>query len=78
MRFDWDAKKAATNLRNHDVSFDEAASVFLDPMARSGPDSDHSTDEGRYVTFALSRLGRLSSSAMHTALGQSGSSVPAA
>lgn len=59
MRFDWDLKKAEANLRKHGVSFDEAASVFLDPLAVSGPDPDHSVEEDRYITFGLSQLGRL-------------------
>ena len=59
MRFDWDAKKAQTNLRKHGLSFDEAATVFLDPHAVSGPDPDHSAGEERYITFGYSRLGRL-------------------
>jgi uncharacterized protein len=45
MRFDWDSKKAEANLRKHGVSFDEAATVFLDPHAVSGPDPDHSVGE---------------------------------
>ena len=36
MKFEWDAPKAATNLRKHGVSFDEAASVFLAQLAVSG------------------------------------------
>lgn len=59
MSFEWDAGKAAANIAKHGVSFDEAASVFLDPLAVSGPDPDHSIDESRYVTFGLSSLGRL-------------------
>lgn len=59
MGFDWDSKKAATNLRKHGVSFDEAATVFLDPHAVSGHDPDHSIGEERYITFGYSRLGRL-------------------
>lgn len=59
MRFDWDLKKAEANLRKHGVSFDEAATVFLDPLAVSGPDPDHSLEEDRYITFGLSLLGRL-------------------
>lgn len=59
MKFEWDPKKADANLRKHGVSIEEAASVFLDPMAVSGPDPDHSTGEVRYVTFGFSRLGRL-------------------
>lgn len=59
MRFDWDSKKAEANLRKHGVSFDEAATVFLDPHAVSGPDPDHSGGEERYITFGYSRFGRL-------------------
>jgi len=59
MRFDWDSKKAQTNLRKHGISFDEAATVFLDPHAVSGADPDHSIDEDRFVTFGYSQLGRL-------------------
>ena len=59
MRFDWDSKKAEANLRKHGVSFDEAATVFLDAHAVSGPDPDHSVGEERYITFGYSRLGRL-------------------
>jgi uncharacterized DUF497 family protein len=47
------------NLRRHRVSFDEAATVFLDPYAVSGLDPDHSVVEERYTTFGYSRLGRL-------------------
>lgn len=59
MHFEWDEHKAASNLRKHGVSFDEAGSVFLDPLAVSGPDPDHSIGESRVVTFGLSSLGRL-------------------
>lgn len=59
MRFEWDAAKAAVNVRKHGVSFDEAASVFLDPLAVSGADPEHSTREVRYLTFGISGLGRL-------------------
>ena len=59
MKFDWDPKKAKANLRKHGVSFDEGATVSLDPMAVSSLDPDHSLDEDRYITFGFSRLGRL-------------------
>ena len=59
MEFEWDPAKARINLGKHGISFDEAASAFLDPMALSGPDPDHSSTESRYVTFAYSRLGQL-------------------
>ena len=59
MKFEWDTTKAAANQRKHSVSFDEAASVFLDQLAVSGPDPDHSVGETRYITFGMSSLGRL-------------------
>ena len=58
MRFEWGLRKAEINLRKHGVSFDEAGSVFLDPLALSGPDPEHSVGESRYITFGMSRLGR--------------------
>lgn len=59
MKFEWDSRKAEINLRKHGVSFDEAASIFLDSLALSGPDPDHSIGESRYISFGISRLGRL-------------------
>ena len=59
MRFEWNARKAAANLRKHDVSFDEAASVFFDPLSATGDDPDHSVDERRFVTFGRSSAGHL-------------------
>ena len=59
MRFEWNALKATANLRKHGVSFDEAASVFFDPLSATGDDPDHSLDEGRFVTFGTSSSGRL-------------------
>jgi uncharacterized DUF497 family protein len=59
VRFEWNARKAAANLRKHDVSFDEAASVFFDPLSATGDDPDHSFDERRFVTFGISSAGRL-------------------
>jgi len=47
------------NLRKHGVSFDEAAMVFLDQLAVSGADPDHSVGESRYITFGVSSLGKL-------------------
>jgi hypothetical protein len=60
--FDWDSngtRKAAGNLRKHGVSFDEAASVFFDPLSATGSDPDHSLEENRLVTFSMSSSGRL-------------------
>jgi uncharacterized protein len=59
LKFEWDPVKAASNLRKHGVSFDEAGSAFLDQLAVSGPDPDHSIGERRYITFGISSLGRL-------------------
>lgn len=59
MEFEWDASKAEANIKKHGVSFDEAASVFLDQLAVSGQDPDHSIGESRYITFGMSSLGRL-------------------
>ena len=59
MRVEWNARKAAANLRKHGVSFDEAASVFFDPLSATGDDPDHSLDERRFVTFGISSSGRL-------------------
>jgi len=59
VRFEWNARKAAANLRKHGVSFDEAASVFLDSLSATGDDPDHSLEERRFVTFGISSSGRL-------------------
>jgi hypothetical protein len=59
MRFEWDPEKAAENLVNHGVSFEEAATVFFDPLSATGEDPDHSLGENRFVTFGLSAAGRL-------------------
>jgi hypothetical protein len=55
VKFEWDPKKAAMNLKNHRVSFDEAIEVFYDPRAVEGIDWDHSTvDEQRFFVIGLS------------------------
>ena len=56
--FEWDAAKAAANLRKHGVSFDEAATVFADPDALDGPDLAHST-EARFLRLGHSVSGRV-------------------
>ncbi len=47
MRFAWDSNKANSNVRKHDVSFQEAATVFGDPLAITFADPDHSESERR-------------------------------
>ena len=59
MEFDWDPNKAASNLRRHNVSFGEAATIFSDPLSTTVPDPDHSLDEDRFITVGLSHRGRL-------------------
>lgn len=59
MKFEWDNRKAAKNLKKHRVSFREAASVFGDPLAITFEDPDHSIDEHRLLTFGTTRTGKL-------------------
>ena len=59
MRFEWDGSKAAANLKKHRVSFDEAVTVFYDPLAGTFDDPDHSLAEGRLVAVGYSARGRL-------------------
>jgi uncharacterized DUF497 family protein len=51
--FDWDDDKAAANLAKHLVSFEEAISVFDDPLARIHDDPDHSGDEMREIITGM-------------------------
>ena len=57
VRFEWDKRKAEINLRKHEVSFDEAQSVFIDDLAIAIPDPDHSTEEERSIIIGISRSG---------------------
>ncbi len=58
IEFEWDPKKAETNLRQHGVGFQEAAGVFRDPLSITILDPDHSEGEDRYVTVGQSERGR--------------------
>jgi hypothetical protein len=59
LQFEWDGTKAARNLARHGVSFEEAATVFRDPLSQTGRDPDHSGDEEQFVIFGVSTGGRL-------------------
>jgi uncharacterized protein len=59
VKFSWDPKKAQSNLRKHGVSFEEALTVFRDPLARIHDDPDHSIDERREIIVGTSTAGRL-------------------
>jgi len=52
--YEWDPEKAKANLRTHRLSFEEAATVFLDPLAVTYPDPDHSEEEKREITIGQS------------------------
>ena len=56
MIYEWDPKKARTSLRDHGVAFEEAATLFLDPLAETYPDPDHSHEEDREITIGYQRL----------------------
>ena len=59
LRFEWDKKKAAANLRKHGVSFDEASTVFYDLLAAIFDDEEHSEEEVREIIIGHSAIGRL-------------------
>ena len=59
LRFEWDPKKAALNLRKHGVSFEDAQSVFSDENGLLIDDPDHSEKEDRFVLLGLSHSLRL-------------------
>ncbi|MBU6392164.1 MAG: BrnT family toxin [Planctomycetota bacterium] len=59
MQFEWDRKKAKKNDKKHKVSFDEAMTVFYDPLSATFDDPDHSVDEQRLITVGCSSRRRL-------------------
>ena len=56
--FEWDKQKAKINQRKHNISFEEASTVFDDPLAVNFDDPDHSTGENRYLIIGLSDQAR--------------------
>lgn len=59
MQFEWNPDKARSNLKKHEVSFNEASTVFNDPLSMTFPDPNHSYSEDRYVIIGLSSAGRI-------------------
>ena len=59
MQFDWDPKKARSNAKKHALSFEEAATIFYDPLSATFDDPDHSDEESRFVTVGYSSRNRL-------------------
>ena len=59
MDLEWDQEKAASNLEKHGVTFEEATTVFGDPLYIDFYDPNHSVDEHRYLIMGQSTAGRL-------------------
>lgn len=59
MQFEWDEEKAEINLRKHKVGFEEAKTVFSDPLSITIDDPDHSKEEQRYIDIGKSASGKL-------------------
>jgi uncharacterized DUF497 family protein len=59
LHFEWDRRKASANLRKHGISFDEALTVFADPLARIFDDEEHSEEEHREIIIGHSINNRL-------------------
>ena len=59
VQYRWDLRKAASNLTKHDVSFEEAATVFDDPLFIAFADPDHSIGENRFIIMGESKPRRL-------------------
>lgn len=57
--FEWDPDKSRANERKHGVSFEEAVSALMDPLARSYSDPDRAAEELREITKGYSKRGRL-------------------
>lgn len=57
--FEWDENKAKANLQNHDISFNEAKTVFNDPSLITFPDEIHSLDEERFISIGASNINRV-------------------
>jgi uncharacterized DUF497 family protein len=59
LEFEWDQDKAKRNIKKHGVSFEEAMTVFADPLSLTIHDPDHSDEEDRYVILGDSNRRRL-------------------
>ena len=59
LEFEWDPTKAASNLQKHQVAFEEATTVFRDPLSSAIVDPTHSRSEVRFVIFGMSDRGRV-------------------
>ena len=59
MQFECNTEKAKANLKKHEVSFDEAETVFDDPLFVIFADPDHSFEENRFIIMGESNQNRL-------------------
>jgi uncharacterized DUF497 family protein len=59
LTFEWDSRKARSNLAKHGVGFEEASTIFGDPLSLTIPDPEHSLAEKRYVTMGKTFNGKL-------------------
>jgi len=59
LTFEWDEVKAQTNVKKHHVTFEEARTVFYDPLSITIPDPRHSAHEARFVDVGCSARGRI-------------------
>ena len=54
LQFEWDSKKSQSNKRKHGITFEEASTIFGDPLSITIDDSAHSIGEDRFVTIGTS------------------------
>jgi uncharacterized DUF497 family protein len=59
IKFEWDESKAAANLKKHQISFEEAKSIFFDEFGVQFFDEDHSSDEERFLMLGMSSEAKL-------------------
>ena len=59
LTFEWDSRKARSNLAKHDVGFEEASTIFGDSLSLTIPDPEHSQMENRYITMGIAFNGKL-------------------
>ena len=59
LTFEWDSRKARSNLAKHGVGFQEASTIFGDLLSLTIPDPEHSLSEERYITVGRAFSGKL-------------------
>ena len=59
LAFEWDSRKARSNLAKHGVGFEEGSTIFGDPLSLTIPDPEHSLSEKRYITVGRAFSGKL-------------------